>query len=153
MHKLVLAALVALNSAPALADVDIFEPWVRATVTQQRTTGAFMRLVSDSDTRLVSASSPVAELVQIHEMTMHNDVMKMGPVQGLDLPAGKAVELKPGGYHVMLMGLKAQVEVGDVVPLTLVFEGRDGTQLRVEVSAPARPLNTAAGTAPTKHAH
>lgn len=153
MKKLVLATLFAVNTLPALADVSVADPWVRATVAQQRATGAFMQLTSDSDARLVSASSPAAEVVEIHEMTMHNNVMKMSPVRGLDLPAGKAVELKPGGYHVMLMGLKAQVKEGEAVPLTLVIEGKDGRQQRVEVTATVRALTAAAGSMPMKHGH
>ncbi len=153
MKKLVLATIFAVNTLPALADVSVADPWVRATVAQQRATGAFMQLTSDSDARLVSASSPAAEVVEIHEMTMHNNVMKMSPVRGLDLPAGKAVELKPGGYHVMLMGLKAQVKEGEAVPLTLVIEGKDGRQQRVEVTATVRALTAAAGSMPMKHGH
>ncbi len=153
MKKLVLATIFAVNTLPALADVSVADPWVRATVAQQRATGAFMQLTSDSDARLVSASSPAAEVVEIHEMTMHNNVMKMSPVRGLDLPAGRAVELKPGGYHVMLMGLKAQVKEGEAVPLTLVIEGKDGRQQRVEVTATVRALTAAAGSMPMKHGH
>lgn len=153
MNKLILATLLAVNTLPALAEVSVADPWVRATVAQQKATGAFMHLTSDSDARLVSASSPAAEVVEIHEMTMQNNVMKMSPVRGLDLPAGKAVELKPGGYHVMLMGLKAQVKEGEAVPLTLVIEGKDGKQQRVEVTATVRALNAAAGRMPMKHGH
>ncbi len=153
MKKLFLATLIAAISVPAIADVSVADAWVRATVAQQRVTGAFMHLTSDDDARLVSASSPAAEMVEIHEMTMQNNVMKMGPIEGLDLPAGKVVELKPGGYHVMLMGLKAQVKDGEVVPLVLVIEDKDGKQQRVEVSATARPLNAAAGHMPMKHGH
>ncbi len=153
MKKLVLATIFAVNTLPALADVSVADPWVRATVAQQRATGAFMQLTSDSDARLVSANSPAAEVVEIHEMTMHNNVMKMGPVRGLDLPAGKAVELKPGGHHVMLMGLKAQVKEGEAVPLTLVIEGKDGREQRVEVTATVRALTAAAGSMPMKHGH
>jgi hypothetical protein len=75
-------------------------------VAQQKATGAFMQIVSQQGGRLVQASSPVAAVVEIHEMTMENNVMKMRAIPGLDLPAGKPVDLKPGGYHVMLMDLK-----------------------------------------------
>jgi len=76
--------------------------------------------------------------VQIHEMKMENDVMKMRAISRLDLPAGKAVELKPGGYHVMLMGLKQQLKDGDTVPVVLVIEGKDGKRETVEVKAPVK---------------
>jgi len=141
MKKLVLATLFALGAAPALADVSVTDSWVRATVPQQKATGAFMQLKSDVPARLVAASSPLAGVVEIHEMRMEKDVMKMGPVPALELPAGQTVQLAPGGYHVMLMDLKAQVKEGDQVPLTLVVENRDGSRHTVELSVPARPLN------------
>ena len=128
----------------AQAQVSVKEPWVRATVSQQKATGAFMQIVSAKDAKLVQASSPVAGIVEIHEMTMVQDVMKMRAIPGLDLPAGKAVELKPGGYHVMLLDLKAQVKEGDVVPLNLVIEGRDGKRQTLELKVPARGLATPA---------
>jgi len=128
----------------AQAQVSVKEPWVRATVSQQKATGAFMQIVSAKDAKLVQASSPVAGIVEIHEMTMVQDVMKMRAIPGLDLPAGKAVELKPGGYHVMLLDLKAQVKEGDVVPLNLVIEGRDGKRQTLELKVPARALATPA---------
>ncbi|MEQ1659513.1 MAG: copper chaperone PCu(A)C [Hylemonella sp.] len=128
----------------AQAQVSVKEPWVRATVSQQKATGAFMQIVSAKDAKLVQASSPVAGIVEIHEMAMVQDVMKMRAIPGLDLPAGKAVELKPGGYHVMLMDLKVQVKEGDEVPLSLVIEGRDGKRQTLELKVPARALATPA---------
>ncbi|WEN41640.1 hypothetical protein CKCBHOJB_01198 [Thauera sp. GDN1] len=148
MKKLALAAFVGLFSLAASAEVTVAEPWVRATVPAQKATGAFMKLTSDADARLVSAASPVAGVVEIHEMLMEKDVMKMSPVQALDLPAGQPVELKPGGYHVMLMDLQAQVKEGDQVPLTLTVENKDGSRQTIELTAPARPLN-----APMKMQH
>lgn len=139
---LTLAALV--MAAAAQAQVNVQDAWVRATVAHQKATGAFMRLNASSDARLVGASSPVAGIVEIHEMAMVKDVMQMRAVSGLDLPAGQTVELKPGGYHVMLLDLKGQVKEGDMVPLTLVVEGRDGKRQSLELKVPARPLNSAA---------
>ena len=101
------------------AAIDVKNPWVRATVAQQKATGAFMQLTAKADTRLVAAQSPVAGVVEIHEMAMDHNVMKMRALPaGLALPAGQTVELKPGGYHVMLLDLKGQVKEGDTVPLT-----------------------------------
>jgi copper(I)-binding protein len=139
---LTLAALVL--AATAQAQVSVKDAWVRATVPQQKATGAFMQLVSAKDAKLVEAKSPVAGVVEIHEMAMVDQVMKMRAVPGLELPAGKMVELKPGGYHVMLLDLKGQVKDGDMVPLTLVVEGRDGKRQTLELKVPARPLNAAA---------
>jgi len=140
-YAITLAALAL--AVCAQAQVSVKEPWVRATVPQQKSTGAFMQIVSAKDARLVEASSSAAGIVEIHEMVMAQDVMKMRAVEALALPAGKAVELKPGGYHVMLMDLKGQIKEGDMVPLTLVIEAKDGKRQTIEVKAPARPLNTA----------
>jgi copper(I)-binding protein len=149
MHRFVTATVLSLAmSLPAWAQVSIDDPWVRATVPQQRATGAFMQIRSAVDARLVEARSPAAAVVEIHEMKMENDVMKMRAVPALDLPAGQTVELKPGGYHVMLIDLKAQVKEGDVVPLTLVVEGKDGKREELALDAPARPLNQ-----PMQHQH
>jgi hypothetical protein len=135
------ALLLAASLSVSAQQLTVTEPWVRATVPQQKATGAFMHLRSDADVRLVAAESPVAGVVEIHEMSMQSDVMKMSPISGLDLPAGQDVELKPGGYHVMLMDLRQQVKVGDEVPLRLVIERRDGSRASMDVVAPARPLN------------
>ena len=144
-----LAALV--FAAAAHAQVAVKDAWVRATVPQQKATGAFMQLTATKDARLVSAASPVAGVVEIHEMAMVDNIMKMRALQsGLELPAGKAVDLKPGGYHVMLMDLKGPVKEGDIVPVTLVVEGKDGKKEILEIKATARPLNTAAKTDPSQ---
>jgi len=139
---------VALAGAPlanALAKTTVSDAWVRGTVAQQKTSGMFCRITSTSGGRLVAASSPVAGVVEIHEMTMVDDMMRMRPVAGLDRPAGKLVELKPSGYHVMLMELKQQLKAGDTVPVTLVIEDKDGTRESIEVNAQVKPLAT------TKH--
>jgi copper(I)-binding protein len=113
---------------------------VRGTVATQKSTGAFMRITSAQGGSLVGVSSPVAGVVQVHEMKMDGGVMKMGAVDALALPAGQAVELKPGGYHVMLMDLKQPLKAGDTVPLTLTVKGKDGKTETVEVKAPVRAL-------------
>ena len=147
MKKLALAALVGLCTLPALAEVTVAEPWVRATVPAQKATGAFMHLKSGADARLVSAASPVAGVVEIHEMLMDKDVMKMNRIDGLDLPAGQSVELKPGGYHVMLMDLKAPLAKGATVPLTLVFKDAQGAESQMQLQLPvaAQAPGAAAG--------
>lgn len=144
MKRIALTLAALALGAAAHAQVSVKDAWVRATVPQQKATGAFMQIVSAQDARLVEAKSPVAGIVEIHEMAMVDQVMKMRAVPGLALPAGKAVELKPGGYHVMLMDLKGQVKDGDQVPLTLVVEGKDGKRQTLELKVPARPLNAAA---------
>ena len=131
-------------AAVAHAQVKVDGAWVRATVPQQSGTGAFMALTSEHDSKLVKADSPVAKHVEIHEMAMENQVMKMRQIQALPLPAGQKVELKPGGYHIMFMGLHAQVKEGDDVPLTLTFESADGKRSTMEIVATARPLASGA---------
>lgn len=141
--------LLASLALPALAQVEVTDAWVRATVPAQTATGAFMKLRAKTAARLVEAKSPVAGTVELHEMKMVGDVMKMGAVPGVDLPAGQTVELAPGGYHIMLLELKRQVKEGDTVPLTLVVEGKDKKRETIEVKAVARPL----GAAPAGHHH
>ncbi|MFP0198326.1 copper chaperone PCu(A)C [Pseudomonas sp. PHC1] len=124
----------------ASAQTKVDDAWVRATVPNQSASGAFMTVTADSDSKLLSVASPAAKDVQIHEMTMKNDVMSMGPVKSVDLPAGKAVHFDPNGYHVMLMGLTAQLKEGDSVPLTLTVENAKGEKETVEVKAPVKAL-------------
>lgn len=145
-------AVLAFSSASAFAQVAVVDPWVRATVPQQQASGAFMKLTAERGTRLVEARSPVAGVVELHEMAMEGNVMRMRAVPGIDLPAGRAVELRPGGYHVMLMSLKQTLTAGDTVPITLVFEDADRQRRTVEVKAPVRPLATPAA-APAGGAH
>jgi len=132
-----LAAAALLVALPAAAQVTVTDPWIRGTVQGQMATGAFMKLQSAKDARLVEAASPVAGVVEIHEMTLENNVMRMRAVKAVSLPAGRVVELKPGGYHVMLMDLKQQMKEGEAVPVTLVVETA-GRRETIEVRAPVR---------------
>jgi periplasmic copper chaperone A len=141
MNKFFLAAVLALSAPVWAQTVKVEDAWVRGTVAQQKATGAFMRLTAEKNIRLVAVSSPVAGVVEIHEMAMDKDVMKMRAVDGLDLVAGKTTELKPGGYHVMLMDLKQPVKTGDSVALTLVFEGTGKTRSAQELVVPVRALS------------
>ena len=140
-HLVVIAGLAAAVHN-ASAQTTVKDAWVRGTVAQQKATGAFMKLTSAQGGKLVSVASPAAGVVEIHEMAMEGDVMKMRAVQGVDLPAGKAVELKPGGYHVMLMDLKQQAKVGSSLALTLIIEGNDGQRETLVVNAPVKALDT-----------
>jgi len=136
-------SLVLLVSAPAFGQVQVKEPWVRATVAHQSASGAFMQLSSKQDARLVEVRSPVAGVVELHEMAMDQGIMRMRALRAIELPAGRAVVLGSGGLHVMLMGLKRQLKAGESVPLTLVVEGRDGKRESVSVTALVRPLGSA----------
>jgi periplasmic copper chaperone A len=154
MKKLIVTTLLILTAtAWAQTTVKVEDAWVRGTVPSQKATGAFMRLTSPTDARLVSASSPVAGVVEIHEMAMENNVMKMRQIPGLALPAGQATELKPGGYHIMLMALKDQVKGGETVPLTLTFEDASKKTFTQDVNVPVKALGAAQGSMPMKHDH
>ena len=140
-----------LASSASGAQTTVTDAWIRGTVAQQKASGLFARLTSAQGGRLVSVSTPVAGLVEIHEMSMAGDVMKMRALpNGLVLPAGKAVELKPGGYHVMLMDLKQQLKAGDTVTVTWVLEGADKKRETVEVKVPVK-AQASAGAETHKH--
>jgi hypothetical protein len=152
LSRFLIAAACALSTLPALAQTTVKDPWVRGTVAQQKATGAFMQITATGGGTLVSASSPVAAVVEIHEMTMDGNTMKMRALpKGLELPAGKAVELKPGGYHVMLMDLKAPLKAGESVDISLVVEGKDGKKETIALKAPVKELGAAGGMGMHKH--
>ncbi len=120
--------------------VSVSGAWVRGTVTGQTATGVFLELKASEAAALLGVTSPAAKQAEVHEMVMEKDVMRMRAVSRLDLPAGKTVELKPGGYHIMLMGLAKPLKKGDIVPLTLKLEGRDKKSMMLEVKAEVREL-------------
>ncbi|HUR90599.1 MAG TPA: copper chaperone PCu(A)C [Ramlibacter sp.] len=121
--------------------------WVRASVPGQQATGAFMRITATEPTQLVAVTSPVAGVAQVHAMKMDGDVMRMRPAGPIELPVGRAFELTPGGYHVMLQDLRKPVEAGSAVPITLVFRNAKGVESRVELRAPVALQPPPGGTA------
>ena len=144
------AAVILLRDEDDAGTLEVSDAWVRATIPMgdagemdgdsemDRMTGAFMtiRNTTGASERLVGASADVAAVVEIHETTMENDVMQMRPVEGIDIPAGGSIELKPGGLHIMLMGVRQDLEPGQTVTLKLDFaSGRS-----VLVDAEVRPL-------------
>ena len=143
MRRSLIAAAGLLLAASAGAEVTAQDAWVRATVPGQKSSGAFMQLTSTSDLTLVGARSPVAGVVEIHEMAMdENMTMKMRAVKGIELPAGKAVALQPGGYHVMLLDLKETLKAGEKVRLRLVVKDRKGELDDLDVDVSVKPLGT-----------
>ena len=134
----VAAALAATASASVFAQtIEVKDAWVRTSVPGQKATGAFMKITAREGSRLVSASSPVAGVTEVHEMKMDGNIMKMRALEnGLDLPAGKTVELKPGGFHVMLMDLKSALPKDSTVALTLVFKDAKGAESKLELKLP-----------------
>jgi copper(I)-binding protein len=139
-----LALLLALVALPALAmdykvgALEIRQPWARATPPTAQTGGGFL-VVTNTGTapdRLIGAKSPVAERVEVHEMKMDGNVMRMRPVEnGIEIPPGGSVELKPGGLHVMFTGLKAPFTKDAKVPLTLIFEKAGSVDVELPVEA------------------
>lgn len=151
LETLVVAAC--LLAAPVWAqNVNISNPWVRSTVAGQGATGAFMELTAAENAALVGVSSSIAAVAEVHEMTMDNGIMKMRAMTRLDLPAGKAVALKPGSYHIMLMELKQPLKKGESVPLILKIETRDKKIFTLETSAEVRDA-AGSGAAATSDAH
>jgi copper(I)-binding protein len=124
----------------AHAQVTVDEPWIRATAPGQTVAGGYMKLKSAKPSALVEVSTPLTARAEIHEMSMEAGVMKMRAVPKVDLPAGKTVEFKPGGYHLMLMNLARPLRDGETVPITLVFEGPDRKRERIEVNARVRDV-------------
>ena len=156
--KFTLAAVtLALASGAVFAQsVDVKDAWVRTSVQGQKATGAFMKITAKDGAKLVGGSTPVAGVTEVHEMRMEGDIMKMRAVPTLDLPAGKTVELKPGGYHVMLLDLKAPLAKGASVPLTLVFQDAKGVESKLDLTVPvgtAAPGGATAGTMMNGHKH
>jgi periplasmic copper chaperone A len=147
-HAAAAAAPAPGASAQAAAVPSVAGAWVRTAVAGQSGTGAFMRLTAPRDLQLVGVATPVAGLAQVHEMRMEGDVMKMRAVDKLDLPAGKPVELKPGGYHLMLMQLKRPLASGATVPLTLTFRDAQGARSQLTLQLPVAAKPPGGGAAP-----
>ena len=133
-----LAILLTLACASLHAQtVVVTQAWARATVPGQKATGAFMKITAKEDSKLVAASTPAAGVAEVHQMKMQGDIMIMRALPGgLNLPAGKTVELKPGGYHLMLMDLKSALPKDSSIALTLVLRDGKGVQSTVELTVP-----------------
>ncbi len=139
MRSLLFAAL-AMAAGLAQASVTATDAWVRGTVAAQKTTGAFVTLQSSEESRLVAVTTPAASSAEIHASEQKQGVMHMHALDAIALPAGQRVELKPGSFHIMLVGLTRALSAGDTVPLTFTFEDRQGKRTRIEVRAEVRPL-------------
>ena len=151
----VTAVLMSLSGHLYAQNVDVKDAWVRTSVQGQKATGAFMKITAKEGSTLVGVASPVAGVAEVHEMKMDGDVMRMRALpNGLVLPAGKTVALTPGGYHVMLMDLKATLPKDSTIPLTLTFKNAKGEQSQVELKVPvATTAPGAAVGAPAAHKH
>ncbi len=145
-RALIAAFIITLSNAVAFAAdaVRVSNPWVRATVPGQSVASAYMDLTAHAPAALVAAESPVAHKAELHVMTMDGGVMKMRAIEKLELPANHTVSLKPGGYHVMLTGIKRELKAGERVPLKLTVRDRKGVQSTLQVDAEVRSTAGAA---------
>jgi copper(I)-binding protein len=134
-----LVALLCIASTAAAADVKVDNAWARATAPAQKTAGAYAELTSTADAALVSATSPLAERVELHSTTFDGGVMRMRPMDRIELPAGKTVKLAPNGLHLMAIGLVRPLKPGDKLPLVLTIQsaGRPSTTLKIEAEVRA----------------
>lgn len=123
------------------AQLEVNDAWARATAGKAETGAAYVTIQSPTADRLVSVSTPAAKKAELHTMSMQGMVMKMRPLPGLDIPAGKPVTLKPGGEHIMLMELNQPLRAGQTFPLTLDFEkaGSRTVTVTVEKAGAAGP--------------
>lgn len=136
--RAIVGGILLAAAAASQAQVEARAAWARATVQGQTTAGAYMQLTSRERASLVGAESPVAGSVEIHEMRMEGKVMRMRALSRLELPPGKTVELKPGGYHIMLLSLPRPLKKGEVVPIRLKVEMADKSVRTLEVRAEVR---------------
>ena len=118
--------------------VTVVDPWTRATASAGGTGAGYMVLVNNGESpdRLIAATSPAAEVMELHTNLMQDGVMMMRPVEAIDLPAGESVALEPGGLHVMFIGTAAPFRPGTPVALTLVFETAGEVMVELPVAAP-----------------
>ena len=115
--------------------------WARPTVAGQAAGGGYLKIIGGSTPdRLLSASAGVAKAVEMHTMEMDGSVMRMRQMDGIDVPAGQAVALMPGGKHIMFMGLTQPLKVGDSFPLTLRFQKAGEVKVNVKVMTGAAPM-------------
>ena len=143
-----LAGAVATSAQAQAPAVKVERAWARATVPGQQGTGAFMTLTAREASQLVGVASPAAGVAEVHEMKMDGGVMRMRAVPHIDLPAGQPVELKPGGFHLMLMDLKAPLAKDSTVPVTLLLRNAQGVQSKLELRLPVQVQAQAPGAAP-----
>lgn len=134
-RALIAAAATSLLSATAIAQTapKVEDAWARPTVAGQAGGGGFLKITSPTADRLIAARAPVSKTVELHTMQMDGNVMRMRQVPAIDIPAGQTVELKPGGLHVMFIGLTQTLDNGVSFPLTLRFEKAGEVTVDVKV--------------------
>ena len=143
--KLVVTSLLGLAAASSWAQVKVEKAWARPTVVGQQGGGGFLSITSATADKLIGGSTALAERVELHTMAMKGDVMEMRQIDAIELPAGKTVELKSGGLHLMFIGVKQPLALGSKVPVTLKFE--KAGEVKVDFDVMVRPPTSAAGSA------
>jgi copper(I)-binding protein len=136
-----LAIVLILVSGLVHAEVTISEAWVRATAPGQKVGAAYMTLKSPQAVKLIYVETNSADEVEIHSMSMTNGIMKMRKLDALELQANKAEKLAPGGFHLMLFGLKAPLKAGEKVTLTLCFKDAKGEITHQDLTLPIKEAN------------
>ena len=141
-HHLLAFAVFALCPALSLAQIKIEGAWARPTVKGQQGGGGYMAVTSATGDRLLGGSTTLSQRFELHTMSMKGDVMEMRQMEAVDLPAGKKIEFKPGGMHLMFSGLKQPLALGSKVPVTLKFEKAGDVKVEFEImSHPAAPMH------------
>lgn len=132
------AAALSLPTAVSASDIHVQNPWARASAGMAGAGAAFMAITNGGEAdRLVAASAEVSKKVELHTHIKEGEVMKMRRVDAIDIPANDAVHLKPGGLHVMFIGLEEPLQEGQSFPLTLVFENAGEVIVDVQVEKAA----------------
>lgn len=138
---LVLSLLIMAAGAARAEGVWVGETWARATAADQSVSALYLAIESSENARLVDVRCPLAQGVELHQTTVEAGVARMRVVEQIDLPGRKTVSLAPGGYHVMLTGLKQPLKPGEIVPFTLILIASDGVRYEVETNAKVRNLD------------
>lgn len=131
-------ASILISACSKQDSIEIKNQWVRASNDGQDVSAAYMTIVSNEDTSLIAIDSDVADVIEIHSMSMENGVMKMRMLDTLDLVAGKPTELSPGGFHLMLFDLKKPLAAGKEAHFTLHFKNKAGQEKTISVTSPIK---------------
>jgi periplasmic copper chaperone A len=125
----------------AHAGVSVRNPWIRGMVPGQSTAVAYMTISSDTETQLIGGTTTFAETIEVHEMRMQDDIMRMRKLDKLDIKPGQPVVLGPSGYHLMLISPRKMLSTGDTIPVTLNFKNADGTLNQLNLAIPVKTID------------
>ena len=137
LFSLIMTSLIlVISSLQAMAEVSVSDAWVRLLPPMSKMTAAYMKIQSDQNDRLISASSDISNVIEIHQSKMDNGVMSMQQIDGLAIPKDTLVELKPQSYHLMVMGLVKPLNESEQHRITLEFEKAGKVDIQVPVRKP-----------------